>query len=250
MATSKRVDRRLAGDREAQGLAATLGAQAASSRRGLHLRQAIIAARCGVSRGRLGDLEQGRGAGAPLGLWIALGLAIGRPLRVEFSRAIQTDTVDAGHLAIQELVLRLGRRAGYGRAFEIPTRPADPTRSTDVGLRSDARRTLVLVECWNTIGDLGAAARSTSRKVAETEEQAVAAGGERPFAVRAVWVVRATARNRALVVRYPEVFAARFPGSSARWVAALTSGAEPPAEPGLVWSDVGATRLFAWRRRA
>jgi hypothetical protein len=66
---------------------------------------------------------------------------------------------------------------------------------------------------------------------------------------RGVWVVRATARNRALVARYPEVFAARFPGSSARWVAALTTGALPPSQPGLVWSDVGATRLFAWRRR-
>ncbi|HEX7472795.1 MAG TPA: hypothetical protein VF323_06915, partial [Candidatus Limnocylindrales bacterium] len=111
------------------------------------------------------------------------------------------------------------------------------------------RRLLILVECWNTIGDLGAAARATSRKVAEAEELAVAAGGERPFIVRAVWVVRATAGNRALVARYPEVFAARFPGPSARWANALTAGTEPPAEPGLVWCDVAATRLFAWRRR-
>jgi transcriptional regulator with XRE-family HTH domain len=250
MAARKRVDRRLAGDREALAIASTPGAQAADTRRSLRLRQAAVAARCGISRGRLGDLERGRGDGAPLGLWVALGLVLGRPLRVELSRRIDAETADAGHLAIQELVLRLGHRAGYGRAFEIPTRPTDPTRSTDVGLRSDARRTLVLVECWNTIGDLGAAARSTSRRVAETEELAVAVGGQRPFAVRAVWVVRATARNRALVARYPEVFAARFPSSSARWVAALTSGAEPPTEPGLVWSDVGATRLFAWRRRA
>jgi hypothetical protein len=202
-----------------------------------------------MSRGRLGDLEQGRGDGAPLGLWIALGLVLGRPLRVEFSRPIAPDPADAGHLAIQELVLRLGRAAGYGRGFEVPTRPGDPTRSTDVGLRDDRRRALVLVECWNTIGDLGAAARATSRKLAETEALAVAQGGDRPFTVRGVWVVRATARNRALVARYPEVFAARFPGSSARWVVALTTGTPPPSQPGLVWSDVGATRLFAWRRR-
>ncbi len=146
--------------------------------------------------------------------------------------------------------MRLGRKAGYGRAFEVATRPADPGRSTDVGLRDDRRRILVLVECWNTIGDVGAAARSTDRKLAEAAALAVVAGGERPFAVRGVWVVRATARNRALLARYPEVFAARFPGSSAGWLAALTSDADPPAQPGLVWCDVAATRRFAWRRRA
>ena len=250
MATRKRVDGRLAGDREAQAIAATLGAQAASTRRSLRLGQATVAVRCGISRSRLGDLERGQGEGAPLGLWVALGLVLGRPLRVELSRAIGTDTADAGHLAIQELVLRLGRGAGYGRGFEVPTRPTDPARSTDVGLRDDARRTLVLVECWNTIGDVGAAARATSRKLAEAEALAIAQGGERPFTVAGVWVVRAAARNRALVARYPEVFAARFPGSSARWTAALTHGTEPPPEPGLVWCDVGAIRLFAWRRRA
>ena len=146
-------------------------------------------------------------------------------------------------------MLRLGRRAGYARAFEVPTRPSDPSRSSDVGLRDDKRRILVLVECWNTIGDVGAAARSTDRKLAEAAGLAVVAGGERPFAVRGVWVVRATARSRALVTRYPEVFAARFPGSSAGWVAALTRATEPPVQPGLVWCDAVGTRLFAWRRR-
>ena len=145
-------------------------------------------------------------------------------------------------------MLRLGRTAGYARSFELPSRPSDPWHSTDVGLRDDRRRLLILVECWNTIGDIGAAARSTTRKLAEAEELAVAAGGERPFTVRGVWVVRATARNRALLARYPEVFAARFPGSSRRWVEALTTGAEPPKDPAIVWSDVATTRIFAWRR--
>jgi hypothetical protein len=106
----------------------------------------------------------------------------------------------------------------------------------------------VLAECWNTIGDIGAAARSSERKRADAEALAAARWGEAPAAVGVVWVVRATARNRALVARYPEVFAARFPGSSAGWVRALTEGAAPPDEPGLVWCDVAATRLFAWRR--
>jgi hypothetical protein len=50
------------------------------------------------------------------------------------------------------------------------------------------------------------------------------------------------------VDRYPHVFGAAFPGSSLRWVRALVAGDPPPADPGLVWCDVSATRLFAWRR--
>ncbi len=69
------------------------------------------------------------------------------------------------------------------------------------------------------------------------------------YRVRVCWVVRATVRNRALVARYPEIFATRFPGSSAGWVRALTAAAEPPAQPGLAWCDVAAARLFAWRQR-
>jgi hypothetical protein len=197
--------------------------------------------RIGVVQSTISRLERGLGGSLSVDLWQRLFLALGRRLDIAAARdPLEPETADAGHLAIQELVLRLGRRAGYARSFEVPTRPSDPR---------DERRTLVLVECWNTIGDLGAAARSSSRKVAEASELAVAVGGERPFTVRGVWVLRATVRNRALVARYPEVFAARFPGSSARWVAALNHGAEPPGRPGVVWCDVPATRIFAWRRR-
>jgi hypothetical protein len=73
--------------------------------------------------------------------------------------------------------------------------------------------------------------------------------GEAPYTVAACWIIRATRRNRELVARYPELFASRFPGSSIGWVHALARRIEPPSEPGLVWSDVRATRLFAWRRR-
>ena len=154
-----------------------------------------------------------------------------------------------GHLAMQELVLRAGRTAGYVARFELATRPAEPWRSTDVGLSDRRHRRLLLVECWNTVGDVGASARATERKRAEVEALAVTRWGDEPTAVGTVWVMRATARNRALVARYPEVFAARFPGSSIGWVRALLAGATPPDEPGLIWCDVAATRLFAWRHR-
>src|SRR3990172_6519021 len=103
----------------------------------------------------------------------------------------------------------LGRRAGR------PPPPAEPSRSSDAALRDDPQRTLILIECWNTIGNIGEGARSSSRKVAEAEGLAAVAGGdEGPYRVAACWVVRAARRNRELMARYPEVFAARFPGSS------------------------------------
>jgi transcriptional regulator with XRE-family HTH domain len=205
-----------------------------------------MADRAGVSRSVIGRVERGDG---PIDVETLqrVGLAIGAPLRIEFGRDPKLEVADAGHLAVQELVLRLGRRLGYGGEFELPTRPSEPWRSIDVVLASEARRLVICVECWNTIGDIGAAARSSARKLAEAEAMAVGRWGEDARAAL-VWVVRATARNRALVARYPEVFGSRFPGSSGRWVAALTEGSEPPIQNGLVWCDVRATRLFPWRR--
>jgi len=151
---------------------------------------------------------------------------------------------------VQELVLRLGRATGYDRTFEGALKSADSSRSVDVRLRSDTRRRLIVVEAWNSIGDIGASARSFDRKIAETEAYAIAVGHGAPYAVHGCWVVRATARNRTLLATYPEVFAAKFPGSSQAWTRALTEGTVPPGQPGLVWCDVKATRLFAWRRTA
>jgi hypothetical protein len=202
----------------------------------------------------VGSIELGHGGTFSADSLQAVAMAVGRRLDFQLSSDVQAEPADAGHLAIQELILRLSRAAGLGRTFELPTKPADPARSADIGLRDDRRRLLILVECWNTIGDVGAAARSSDRKRAEAEQMAVAIGPVReddtvePYRVRGCWVVRATARNRALVARYPEVFATRFPGSSASWVRALVAGGEPPSEPGLVWCAVAATRLFAWRR--
>ena len=232
-----------------------IGGELRASRKRRRERQKDVSHRAGLSRSAISSIERGYGGTISADSLQAVALAVGRRLDFQLSSDTLTEPADAGHLAIQELVLRLGRRAGFARTFELPTKPADPMRSADVGLRDDHRRLLVLAECWNTIGDVGAAARASERKRAEAEALAVAAapldadGMARPGRVRGCWVVRATARNRALVARYPEVFATRFPGSSDGWVRALTDGAEPPDRPGLMWCDVRATRLFSWRRR-
>ena len=237
---------------------ARLGGEVRDARRRRRMTQKQVAEDAGVSRSAESAVERGLGGGHTLDTWQRIALAAGRPLIVGLQRDRIEKTADAGHLAIQELTLRLGRRAGYKGSFELATRPAEPWRSTDVGLCDDRRRVLALLECWNTFGDLGSSTRSSERKRAEASMLAVAMGGERPYRVATCWVVRATRRNRALVARYPEVFRTRFPGSSLQWVRALMPAdapagtappPEPPPEPGLVWCDVAVTRLFPWRQR-
>jgi transcriptional regulator with XRE-family HTH domain len=206
-----------------------------------------LARRAGLGRMVVSRIERGA-TNLDLDVLQRVGIALARPVIVTFGRDPGEAPADAGHLAIQELVLRLGRAVGYDGSFELPTRSTEPWRSVDVGLAAPARHRLLLVECWNTIGDVGAAARSSERKRADLDALVAGRWGAE-VRVGVLWVVRATARNRTLVQRYPEVFAARFPGASRAWVDALASGSPPPIDPGLVWCDVGATRIFEWRRR-
>jgi transcriptional regulator with XRE-family HTH domain len=222
--------------------------RAARKRRRWSLR--TLGDKVGLTPSRMSQIERGHGRGASLEVWFALAQALGIYLRVDFGRDPVQEPDDAGHLAIQELALRLGRETSRARLFELATKPTSPSLSIDVCLRDDAQRVLLIHECWNTFGNINESIRSTRRKIAEAEQLAVVAGGERgPYRVAAVWIVRDTRRNREIVARYPEVFAAAFAGSSRQWLRALTaSAAYPPRELGLVWCDLRATRLFAWRR--
>ena len=223
----------------------TLGEAVRAARRHLRLTQHALAIRVGVSQTAISRIERGLGGHVPLETWVALGIALERPLAITFSRPLgePRDPADAGHLEIQEYLLKLARATGRPGTFELPTRPSDPARSTDVGIRDPTTRTRILAECWNSFDDLGSAARATNRKRHEAE---ATWPDDR---ITTVWVVRATAANRALLARYPNIVDAAFPGSSRGWVRALTTGTAPPAEPGLVWYDPATGRL-AERRRA
>ena len=220
------------------------------ARRRRRTSQASLGRKVGISASWVSAIERGDGAGASLEVWFALSEALAIPLKVEFQRDAMSDVADAGHLKLQELALRLGRQTQRQRAFELPTKPADPTHSIDVCLRDDAMRVLFIEECWNTFGNINASVRSTRRKVADADQLAIAIGGETgAYRVAAVWIVHDTRANRALLARYPEVFGAAFTGSSARWVEALThAGSQPPAGLGLIWATVNATQVFAWRQ--
>jgi transcriptional regulator with XRE-family HTH domain len=217
---------------------AQLGGEVRRSRVRRNWTQVELADRAGISRHIVGRIERAT-TQIDVDVLQRIAIAFKRPLEIRFGRDVLEHPADAGHLAMQELVLRFGRTNGYVGDFELPTRPAEPWRSIDVVLASPTRRIMILAECWNTFGDIGAAARSSMRKAAELA--AIAAGRWGPdVLVAVVWVVRSTARNRALLACYPEVFAARFPGSSRAWVSALANGGAPPAEPG---ASCGVTSL-------
>ncbi|HJP87640.1 MAG TPA: helix-turn-helix transcriptional regulator [Candidatus Limnocylindrales bacterium] len=225
---------------------AIIGGQVREARLRRGWTQAKLAERAGLGRMVVARVERGQSR-IDVEVLERLAMALRIWLTVELAKDPQRDVADAGHLAIQELVLRLGRQTGRTTQFELATKPNEPWRSADVAIGSPKEKVAADIECWNTIGDIGAAKRSSDRKVAELAERAVAMWGARGRAALC-WVVRDTKRNREILAKYPEVFAKQFPGSSAAWVAALTTVAPIPIEAGLVWCDVKATRLFAWRK--
>jgi len=211
--------------------------------------QAELGRRAGLGQTTMSKIERGDGGALSLESWQQVALVLALPLELTLGRDALEEPADAGHLKIQELVLRSAKPRGFADTFELPSRPANPSLSTDVGLRDDRRRLLIQVECVNTFGKVNEAVRSSDRKRAEAEALAVAVGRGGEYRVRQVWVIRATRRNREIVAAYPHIFQSRFRGSSRAWVAALTKGTDPPLEAGLVWCDAACTRLFAWRKK-
>ncbi len=243
----------MAAARQLQPVLLREGAKIRRARKRRRWTQAELGRRAGLAQTTVSKLERGSGGTLSLESWQQVGLVLALPFDVELGRDALDEPTDVGHLRVQELVLRLARPLGYTRTYELPTKPSSPGLSVDVGLADDRNRRLLQIECVNLFGNVNAAVRSSDRKRAEAE--ALAAGaGNRPgsdgsgYTVHQCWVVRATRPNRALIGRYPEIFAAAFPGSSKRWADALTRGVTPPAGRGLVWCDVAATRVFEWRR--
>lgn len=249
MPGTKRTDAQLAGARFARSAAAKAGRDIVLARKRRRITQAALAARVGLSRPRLAAIEAGDGGGAPLEVWFALGQALGRYLRFEFARDPQADVADGAHLQMQELVAKVAKLAGWEVAIEAPSRAWASNRSIDVRLTDRSTRQIVIVECWNTFSDLGAAARSGAHKVKEEQQRAVAIAGDgKPFDVGLLWVVRDTKANRELVARYPNFFDTRLPGSSNGWLSTMRTRKPMPSAPGLLWSDLRTTRIVAKRR--
>lgn len=230
---------------QAERVRRAIGKTIAAARRRRGLTQMQLATRLGTNQSRISRLERGT---PPLEVGDIIRVAgeVGLTPRIELSRDPLDRPADAGHLAMQEMLVRLARTSHGTTLVELPLGTGDRTRSVDVCVIRRALGELIIEEAWNRIGDVGAGLRSFDRKMALAAEAAVAMPGS-PAIVTGVWVVRATRANREVLAAYPALFAARFRGSSRAWVRALVAGAPAPREPGLVLCDVDATRLFEWR---
>jgi transcriptional regulator with XRE-family HTH domain len=131
-----------------------IGAEVRQSRLRRAWTQAALGERAGMSRHIVGRIERGV-TRLDVDALQRIGIALNRFLEIRFGRDALEQPADAGHLAMQELVLRLGRANGFTGEFEVPTRPAEPWRSIDVVLARPLRRLMILNECWNTLASQG-----------------------------------------------------------------------------------------------
>ena len=235
----------IAAAHEADDIRRSIGLTVAAARGRRDWTQGMLATRAGTSQAAISRLERGV---PPLevGLLVRVARVLGIAPRVELTRDPLDGPADAGHLAIQELLVRLAQATAGAALVELPLGTSDRARSVDVCVYRRALGELIVEEAWNRIGDVGAGLRSFDHKLALAAEAAVAFSTP-PTKVTGVWVVRATRANRALLAAYPALFAARFPGPSRAWVHALVTGSAAPQAPGIVLCDVDATRLFEWR---
>lgn len=220
-------------------ITATLGREARATRRRRRRTQASVAAAVGISRSRYAELERGDGSMAPLDVWVRIGLELARPLAITMSRDIAVPLpADAGHLIGQDWVIERARAQGRDAGFELPVRDGRTAPVADVVVRVVTDRVLEVVEIWNRLDDLGAATRSSDRKLTDAAVLGTMAGGDdRPYRVGLCWLLVDTAANRALVARFPAIIAARFPASSVQLVRALRDGDPFPEQPAIAWFD-------------
>jgi transcriptional regulator with XRE-family HTH domain len=223
--------------REANAIAGTLGRVLRSTRRGRRLRQDQLGDLVGVSQAAISNLEAGRGSRTSIETWVALGIALDRPMAIGFSRDVSMPLNDAGHLEAQELAIRIAATAGWRSGFEVPVIAADRAGlTTDLVLERDGE-ILVLIEIWNRLDDFGAAVRSSDRKLAAVR------GANPRRIVGSCWLLVDAAANHEIVRRFPAILRTRFRGSSAGWIRAIDSGSMPPEAPGIAWIDVRSGRL-------
>jgi transcriptional regulator with XRE-family HTH domain len=234
------------GRARARSLASRLGTGLREVRLRAGLRQADIAERARVSQSFVSRLERGEGTDTSIETWAIVAAAIGEQLAAFLERVPGADPPrDIEHLRRQLLVIQLASRGGWSAQPEITIdEGVVRSRAIDVVLLRPLHREAVAVEVWDLVTDVGAAMRSLDGKVATLGRRLA----NPPWAVRGLWVMRATHRNRGLVAEFRLVFNARFPASSAEWLRALADPTTSmPGQDGLCWTDVSGTRLLAWR---
>ena len=249
---SRRTPTQVAADRRADEVATYLGRALRDARRTSRKTQAEVSSVAGVSRSLISEMERGHGASISLTVWTRVARATGSDLRAYLEQATATDQPrDAVHLRAQELIVRTAARGGW-RAQPERAIDLDPGRSRFGDVLLTRATDLALVEVIDWLDDVGDAFRSWDRRLATVESRAIALAppGTDATTLRAsgVWVLRATRTNRRLVADHRALFEARFPGSGAAWLRALSDPTHPmPPTPALLWITVAGDRLVPAR---
>lgn len=217
------------------------------SRRACAISQAVAGERAGISQSSWSRIERGIVTSISLETLSACAAAVETQLAAFIEARSGADLPrDIEHLRRQELVIALASRGGWRASPEHAIdQDVRRSRSIDVRLERTAGSEHAVVEVLDLISDGGEAMRGLSDKVSAVRRSI--GDGE---CVAGLLVLRATARNRAIVASLRGVFANRFPASSAAWLAALGDPARPmPSRDGFVWSASDGSRLFAARLR-
>jgi transcriptional regulator with XRE-family HTH domain len=223
-------------------------------RRGL--RQVDVGALAALSGSTISELERGLGHDVSLLAWSRAARATGTDLRAYLEAASAAASPrDAVHLRNQDLVIKTAALGGWRAKAEAPIdRDRARSRSADVLLERHRGRLVehLFVDIWDWFDDVGASLRSYERALARVEQHAIATlvpeASVDDVRVSGLWIVRATMRNRQLLAAHRHLFRARFPGSGARSLKALTDpSAAPQKESTWLWVSVSGDRLFSAR---
>jgi transcriptional regulator with XRE-family HTH domain len=226
------------GRRRADVVATRLGVALRDARLTAGLRQLDVANDAGVSQPRVGELERGLGGGATIETWALAAGAVGEQLVAFLESAPGANPPrDIEHLRRQAALIDLAARGGWQALPELALDPGPlRSRSVDVALIRLDRREAILAEIWNWFDDVGASLRSLDAKRETLAAKLTGRHGGSPWAISCLFVVRRTRRNEQLVADLRPLFAARFPGSSTVWLAALRADRSLPPGDGLLWS--------------
>ncbi|MGH2512197.1 MAG: helix-turn-helix domain-containing protein [Candidatus Limnocylindrales bacterium] len=254
MSSYKRIKRAgletRAGRRRARMVAARLGTAVREARLSAGLTQVQVADRSGLSQPFLSQLERGDGESSSIETWAVVAAAVGEQLVSFLEHAPGAGLPrDIEHLRRQSALIRLAAPGAWAGLPELAVNPERRwSRSIDVALVRNSTAEAVVAEIWNWFEDVGEALRGLDEKVAVVRNRL---DPRVEWTVRALFVVRDTRRNRALINELRPLFLARFQADSGPWLRALTDpDCRLPDGDGLLWSDRTGTRLRASRLRA
>ena len=232
----------IVGRQRARVIALRTGVALRDARRSLGLNQAEVGRRSGISQVHVSRLEHGAGDRASLETWSRVAAAVGEQLAAFLERAPGANQPrDLEHLRRQSALVKIAAKGGWQAMPEFAIdQGSTRSRSIDVALIRPPTREAIVVEIWDWFDDVGSGLRGLDGKITGLSSRLAqpSTSGGVAWTVRALYIVRDTRRNRQLVRELSGLFGARFRGSSAAWLQALTDADHKlPLEPGFLWSD-------------